>query len=393
MNFRCSYSETVDIHKIIENPKNNNKHPDKQIDLLAKIIDYQGQRSPIVVSNRSGFIVKGHGRLMAIKKLGWEKAAVDYQDYESEAQEYADLIADNKIAELAEFDEALMIEELKNIDLDDYDLLGIPDFEMPEPEIIPQADAEDIPEHVETRCKPGDLWTLGKHRLLCGDSTMVDHVERLMNGEQADLVFTDPPYNVDYHGSDGQSIQNDNMSKENFYQFCQDFYKSYFLAMREGAGIYVFHSSAEVDAFVGAFREVGFHYSGYLIWNKNALIMGRSDYQWKHEPCIYGWKPGASHNWYSDRSQTTVFDHDKGSGVDNKMHPTSKPISLVEYYVNNSSKKNDLVIDFFGGSGSTMIACEKNNRRCNTLELDPHYCDVILQRWEEYTGKKATLEV
>jgi len=216
MKFNCSYTSLEDIHKLIPNPKNPNNHPDKQIAMLSKIIDYQGQRSPVVVSKRSGFIVKGHGRLEALQKLGWDKVAVDYQEYESEAQEYADLIADNKIAELAKHDDSLMLDTIKDLDMQDFDfeLLGMDDFVLPI-EADPAKDMieDDVPTDVDTRCKPGDVWVLGEHRLLCGDATSIDAVDKLMNGAKADMVFTDPPYGMNYSGR-GENISNKIMNDD-----------------------------------------------------------------------------------------------------------------------------------------------------------------------------------
>ena len=390
MKIQCSYTELVDTQALVPNPKNPNTHPEKQIKMLSKILDFQGQRIPILVSKRSGFIVAGHGRLEAIKALGWEKCAVDYQDFESEAQEYAHMVADNKISELAKHDDSMMIEELKDIDIDDFELLGMDNFEMPlEPDEAKAAIEDEVPENVDTRCKPGDLWILGEHRLLCGDSTNIEHVERLMNGEKAALCITDPPYNVAYEGKtkDSLTIENDSMDDSSFYNFLKDAYVSYFTAMLEGAPMYVFHADSEGANFRQAMKDAGFHLAQCLVWVKNSMVMGRQDYHWQHEPILYGWKKGASHTWMSDRKQTTVWNFDRPSR--NGEHPTMKPINLLEYPMKNSSAIGSLVIDFFGGSGSTLIAAHKLGRKCYTMELDPKYCDVILSRWEKYAEKEA----
>ena len=383
----------VSVDEIRPNERNRNSHPPEQIDRLCKIIEYQGFRTPLIVSNQSGKLVSGHGRLLAAKKLGLKELPVLFQDFESSDQEMAAGISDNAVSAWAELDLSGINLDLGDLGPDfDIDLLGIEDFVIePADKLDPGCDEDEVPDHVEPNAKLGDIYRLGNHRLMCGDSTDFSAVEKLMNGELADLVFTDPPYNVNYKGSDGQKIQNDNMDEAAFSQFCSDFYSNYFTAMKPGASIYVFHADLMGDHFRYNFKKSGFHLSSTIIWNKNSLVMGRSDYHWKHEPCLYGWKPGAAHEWYSDRKQNTVFDFQKGSGQDNKMHPTCKPVGLVEYFINNSSKKNDLIIDLFGGSGSTLISAEKNNRRCFMSEIDPHYVDVIIARWEKYSGQKAEL--
>jgi DNA modification methylase len=398
--FKCAYDEIVSLSKLVPNPKNANNHPKQQIDLLAKIIDYQGQRAPIVVSSRSGFITKGHGRLMALQKLGWSQAAVDFQDYESEAQEYADLIADNKIAELAEHDDIKMFDDIKSIPDLNLEMLGIPDFRMPEI-IEPQADEDSIPEYIEPRTKLGDVYQLGRHRLMCGSATVMTDIEKLMDGNLADLSVTDPPYNVAVNDeseaslkarnrrSDGLKISNDNMSDDDFVKFLKDVFISYFSVLKEGASIYVFYADSMTVQFMQSFIDSGFHFAQNCIWNKQQFVMTRKDYHYKHEPVMYGWKKGQAHNWYTDRKQSSVWNFDRP--FKNELHPTMKPIELIEYPVINSSKPGDIVLDLFGGSGSTLIASEKNDRKCFMMELDPKYCDVIVARWEKYTGKKSEL--
>lgn len=381
------------IEELKPHPKNRNTHPPEQIERLAKIISYQGWRHPIIVSKQSGFIVAGHGRLEAAKLLKLPIVPVHYQDFIDSDQEYAFLISDNAIALWAELDLSAIHKDLPELGLGDLDFLGIQDFELePDPE-GGGGDAEAIPQTPAVpRSRLGELWHLGRHRLLVGDATKEADVARLMAGEQADLVFTDPPYNVDYEGSDGQKIQNDDMDDSEFLTFLLAAFKNYFNIMKEGAAIYVFHADTEGANFRYAFRSAGLKLSSCIIWNKSSLIMGRSDYHWKHEPCLYGWKPGAGHKWYGDRTQTTVFDHAKGSGEENKNHPTSKPVSLVEYFMGNSSKKGDVVVDFFSGGGSTLIAAEQGGRTFRGLELDPKYADVILQRFKDFTGQDPVRE-
>jgi site-specific DNA-methyltransferase (adenine-specific) len=256
-----------------------------------------------------------------------------------------------------------------------------------------ETDPDEVPEPpVEPITKLGDIWILGNHRLMCGDSTSIDSVNRLMGGEHANLLLTDPPYNVAYEGKteDALTIQNDSMGNESFAQFLRDAYSTADTVMKEGAVFYIWHAPSEVYNFSKAVFEVGWKLRQCLIWNKNALILGRQDYHWKHEPCLYGWKEGAAHYWGSDRTQTTVLDFNKPRR--NGEHPTMKPVELFEYQIKNSSKPLDVVLDLFGGSGTTAIACEKTGRKARLMELDPKYCDVIVKRWEDFTGKKARLE-
>ena len=383
--YKCSYTKIVNLTELVPNPKNPNEHPKKQIEMLAKIIDFQGQRAPIVVSNRSGFIVKGHGRLEAIQSLGWDKAAVDYQDYESEAQEYADLIADNKIAELAKHDDSMMIEGLKDLGMSDFDfeLLGMENFELPiDPDEAKDAIEDEIPENVDTRCKLGDVWILGEHRLVCGDSTSIDAVDKLMNGAKADMVFTDPPYGMnldtDYtkmpiapsgakplkHKQgfvDDFSVEMINsiiaLNCEETFIFGADYFAEHLLEKNKGSWIVWDKRVTEnFDKMIGSAFE--------LCWSKS-----------KHKREIA-------------RFNNTLFSGE--ADAKNKVHPTQKPIKLVEWFLEKWCK-GKLVADLFGGSGSTLIACEKTNRKCYMMELDPHYCDVILSRWEKYSGKTASI--
>lgn len=389
---KCAHTELVDIDKLIPNPKNPNKHPDNQIELLSKIIRQQGMRAPVVVSKRSGFITKGHGRLEALKRIeGVRDVPVDYQDYENEAMEYADMVADNKIAELAKTDLSQVIDDVKLLDLPDLDLLGIPDFELPE-EIEPQCDEDHVPEVVDTRSKPGDVWQLGNHRLMCGDSTDVLAVEKLMNGEKADMVFTDPPYNVNY-GKDNSSntggwsnvdrpIQNDHMSSEDYLKFSMDIAASITI-MTDGC-VYVCAAPGKDGRIMFRAMDDSLHCSTTIIWNKDSMVMGRGKYHNKYEPIWFGWVESGK-QFTDNRKLVNVWDFNRPKRSD--LHPTMKPVELIENAINHAS--NDSVADLFGGSGSTLIACEKTNRKCYMMELDPHYCDVILSRWEKYTGKEA----
>lgn len=394
MNIKCAHNELVELHKLIPHPNNANKHPVKQITLLSKIIDFQGQRAPIVVSKRSGFIVKGHGRLEAIQKLGWEKAAVDFQDYESEAQEYADLIADNKIAELADHDDGKMIDDLTKFEWGkdfDYDLLGLPDFKLPEV-FEPQSEEDSIPEHVDTRAKLGDVWLLGKHRLMCGDSTSIDAVEKLMNGERADMVFTDPPYNQHIGGKnfDGGRESRSKLANSGL----NDFEAAPFISILEiikPSTSYIFCSKDLFRNYIDYFESQGLNWNLLVMHKTNPMPLHNNTFVPDIEWFFVARYPGAffnnslSHEHYLKIRTTTATASEFG-------HPTEKKVSIIEPYLELSSKKDDSVLDLFGGSGSTLIACEKTNRKCFMMELDPHYCDLILSRWEKYAGKTATLD-
>ena len=251
---------------------------------------------------------------------------------------------------------------------------------------------DDIPDvdELESLVQLGDIWQLGEHRLMCGDSTDAETVAKLMDGHKADLVVTDPPYNVNYTGAtkDALKIQNDNMDSDNFKRFLIDAFKTMYDGMNDGASFYVWYASREHINFESALNEVDLKVRQQLIWVKNGLVLGRSDYHWKHEPCLYGWKEGKPHNWYNDRSQTTVLKFNKP--VRNDKHPTMKPLDLISYLIKNSSKKDEIVLDLFGGSGSTLIAAELTKRKCFMMELDVKYCEVIIKRWQKITGKKAT---
>lgn len=375
----CSFDELVSIDSLNPNPKNPNKHPDSQIELLSKNIKYLGWRHPITVSKRSGFIVAGHGRLMAAKKLGVQIVPVDYQEFNSDADEMAVLVADNRLAELSETSE----EDLKNIlsELDgkiEIDLTGFSETEVEQllREINSDVLDEDIPEAPEESIsKFGDIFEFGSHRLMCGDSTDSEQVKKLMADEIANMVFTDPPYNVDY-GTDERKIENDNLGSE-FPQFLEKVIKNIF-SFSSGA-IYICMSSSEIDSLQSTFKRLGGHWSTFIIWAKDTFTLGRSDYHRQYEPILYGWKAGVSHYFCGDRSQGDVWEFAKPKK--NDVHPTMKPVELCQRAVLNSSKPNDIVLDLFGGSGSTLIACEQSSRKCRMMEFEPKYCDVILKRF------------
>lgn len=399
--FKLSQWELKDLETLVPNPKNDNKHKEEHVDLLAKVMKARGVRHPIIVSKRSGFIVAGHLRLAAARKLGLNKYPVEEQEFKSEADEYAFLTSDNNVARYAELDEVKMLENLKGLDVDvetlDFEELGLLDFEVPEVEVLPEGNEDATPELTpDPVSKRGDVWLLGPHRVLCGDSTLFDDVEKLMAGQKAVLVHTDPPYNVDYDQAnrpkpgtkDLGKIENDKLNDSDFLEFLTNAYGNAYLFTSENSTMYSWYASSETLSFYPALKESGWSFNQLLVWKK-PMLLGRSKYQWAHEPCLFAIK-GSPH-FTKDRTKTTVWDfggYDKSKNV----HPTQKPVFIPEEAINNSSKKNDLVLDLFLGSGSTLIACEKNKRTCYGLELEPSYVDVIVKRWQEYTGKDATLE-
>jgi site-specific DNA-methyltransferase (adenine-specific) len=380
--------------------RNARTHSAEQVAQIAASIVEFGFTNPILVDSHDG-IIAGHGRLMAASELGLKTVPVVVLDHLSERQRKAYILADNQLALNAGWDTDLLRAELQDLAEQDFDLtlIGFSDDELadllPDVEELPPegADEEAVPEApAEPVTKPGDVWLLGKHRVMCGDSTAITEVERLMAGGKADLLLTDPPYNVAYEGKTAEAltIQNDSMSDDDFRQFLRDVYSTADSVMNPGAVFYIWHADSEGYNFRGAAHDVGWQVRQCLIWNKNSLVMGRQDYHWKHEPCLYGWKEGAGHYWGSDRSQTTVLDFNRPSR--NGEHPTMKPVELFQYQVENSSKRKGVVLDLFGGSGTTAIACEKTGRYARLMELDPRYCDVIVKRWQAFTGKRATLE-
>ena len=368
------------------NPRNN----ESAVDAVAASIENFGFKVPIVI-DKDNVIIAGHTRLKAAQKLGLEKVPCIVADDLTEEQVKAFRVADNKTAELSEWDIDKLESELAELQYFDMEQFGfdLSEFGFEEEKEIIEDEIPEVDEENEPITKLGDIWQLGEHRLMCGDSTDTESVAHLMDGNKADLLLTDPPYNVAYEGktADALTIENDNMSNEEFKEFLIKAFASADNVMKNGAAFYIWHADSEGYNFRGACFDVGWQVRQCLIWNKNSMVMGRQDYQWKHEPCLYGWKSGASHNWYADRSQTTVLNFNKP--VRNGEHPTMKPVELFAYQIKNSSKKDDVVLDLFGGSGTTIIACEQLNRKCYTMELDPKYCDVIIKRWETLTGNKA----
>lgn len=380
--------EYLSIEQLKKYENNAKIHTPEQIEQIKNSIQEFGMNDPIAVW-KNNEIIEGHGRLIACQQLGIKKVPVIRLDKLTDEQRKAYGLVHNKLTMNTDFDFSKLDEELASLDDIDMSLFGFEEnIEIEEPHVIIE---DDFSEDVPSRSSYGQVWVLGKHRLMCGDSTKEEDVAKLMGDERADLFLTDPPYNVDYEGKtkDRLKIQNDKMENASFKAFLIDAFQNADIYMREGAPFYIWHADSEGYNFRGACVDVGWTVRQCLIWNKNSMVMGRQDYQWKHEPCLYGWKDGAGHNWYSDRKQTTVLDFNKP--VRNDLHPTMKPVELFSYQIQNSTKQGDKVLDLFGGSGTTLIASEQINRNCYMMELDPHYVDVILERWENITGEKAVL--
>lgn len=456
----CSFDELLETEKIVGNPRNPNEHPEEQIELLAKIISHQGWRNNITISRQSGFVVKGHGRLMAAIRLGCKQVPVEYQNYATEADEWADLTADNRLAELAEMNDEKLAEILAEINSSDISLemAGYTDEDLdsiigaiiePEEEPDPQNHDQELQQPLPPMSKPGDLWLLGTHRLICGDATDEPTIERLMDGEKAAMVHTDPPYGVSYETQSGNfaMIKNDDKTHDDlYYTLLLPAFNNYRKHTIPQAAFYIWHASSTRRDFEDAMVAAGLVEKQYIIWVKNGITLGRSDYQWAHEPCFYAAKEGENPNFYGDRAQHTVWRvttredgammtvlgsgivltdgtggklcitdkppkgkkyryvrMEQGKPIDlfqedrmntvwevaretNTLHPTQKPVEIPIRAIENSSEPGDIVVDFFGGSGSTLMGAEMTGRRCFSTELDPVYCDVIISRYVSHTG-------
>ena len=382
--------ELVDIDKLIPYVNNARTHSPEQINKLRASLREFGFINPVIVDDKFN-IVAGHGRVMAAQAEGIKEVPCVYVDYLTEAQKKAYILADNRMAMDAGWDEEMLRVELEALQDMAFDLsmTGFDEKEL--------ADLFKTDEHVEDDdfdldaalekaafVKKGDIWTVGRHRLMCGDATSAEDVTKLMDGKKANIIVTDPPYGVSFRSSDGLYIQNDSLKGDEFYQFLLQAFKNMADNLTKGGAAYVFHADTEGLNFRKAFIDAGFHLAGCCIWVKNSLVLGRSDYQWQHEPVLYGFLQNGNHPWYSDRKQTTIWNFDKPKR--NKNHPTSKPLDLLGYPIQNSSQANGIVIDTFGGSGSTMMACEQTNRICYMMELDEKYASVILRRYVEDGG-------
>jgi DNA modification methylase len=390
------------VDRLIPFARNARTHSDEQVAQIAASIAEFGWTNPIL-AGADGIVIAGHARLLAARKLGLAEVPVIVLDHLTKSQRRALVIADNRLALNAGWDEEMLRVELDALREDDFnlDVLGFADDEIdallaePEEPVTGNTDDDAVPETPETAVTvPGDVWLLGDHRLLCGDATQREAVENVLAGGLADMVFTDPPYNVNYGATmkdklrgKRRAIKNDNLG-DGFEQFLRDACTN-MLTVTKGA-VYICMSSSELHTLHQAFREAGGHWSTFVVWVKNTFTMGRSDYQRQYEPILYGWKEGTDHYWCGARDQGDVWFVKKP--VVNDLHPTMKPVELVERAIRNSSKSRDTVLDPFAGSGSTMIACEKTGRQARLIELEPKYCDVIIRRFEEFSGHRAVLE-
>lgn len=379
------------------NPRKDLKPEDEEYQKIKKSIIEFGYVDPIIV-NTDMTVIGGHQRLKVLKDLGYTVIECNMVDLDKN-KEKALNIALNKIT--GEWDNKKLEELIAELKEEEFDL-STTGFTFDEVDNIlkditgTKEDDFDIDQALndieEPTTKPGDVWLLGKHRLMCGDSTVKEDVIHLMNKQVADMILTDPPYNVDYEGktADALKIENDNMNETEFYNFLLTSFRNMYESIKCGGSIYVFHADTEGLNFRNAFKSCGFKLAQCLVWVKNTFVMGRQDYRWRHEPILYGWKEGTGHYFVNDRKQSTVLEFDKPSR--NAEHPTMKPVDLLVYLIKNSSKENDLILDLFGGSGTTLVAAEQTKRTCYMMELDPKYCDVIIKRWENLTGEKAILE-
>ena len=387
---------TADLLPADYNPRKDLKPGDAEYEKLKRSIEQFGYVEPVIWNQTTGRVVGGHQRLKVLMDMGMTEVDCVVVAMDEE-KEKALNIALNKISGDWDKDKlALLIADLQGADFD----VSLTGFEPAEIDALfkdtlkdgVKDDDFDVGAELAqpTMTKPGDVWTLGRHRLICGDSTKAETYDLLMGGTKANLVITDPPYNVNYEGSAGK-IKNDNMADEAFYNFLLDAYTQMHSAMADDASIYVFHADTEGLNFRRAFADAGFYLSGCCIWKKQSLVLGRSPYQWQHEPCLYGWKKNGKHQWYTGRKETTIWEFDKPKK--NGDHPTMKPIPLLAYPIMNSSMSNSVVLDPFGGSGSTLIACEQTDRICYTIELDEKFCDVIVKRYIEQVGGADSVTV
>lgn len=376
------------IDELLPYQRNQKDHPEEQVRNLANSLRRFGWRQPVVIDERN-VIVIGHGRVLGAKMLGLTEVPVVRADDLTEDEIRELRIVDNKTNE-SNWNQYLQEDvqelEFEGFEFDEMDT-RIDAGGGTSHDVVEDDYEESLPE--EPKSARGEIYQLGRHRLMCGDSTSIEDIEKLMDGQKADLLLTDPPYNVDYTGKtkDALKIENDVQEDSDFRQFLRDAFSGADAVMRPGACFYIWHADSEGYNFRGACFEVGWSVRQCLIWNKNSLVMGRQDYQWKHEPCLYGWKDGAGHTWASDRKQTTVLDFDRPTK--NDIHPTMKPVKLFAYLIENNTGNGDAVLDLFNGSGTTIMACEQTERCAYTMELDPRYVDAAIERWEKFTGQKA----
>ena len=388
--------QLIATEKLIPYVNNARTHSTEQINKLRSSLREFGFINPVII-DRGFNVIAGHGRIEAAQAEGISEVPCVFADHLTEAQKKAYILADNRMAMDAGWDEELLRVEIEALQAESFDV-GLTGFDESEIADLFETDSEvkddgfDVDAELEKPpvTKSGDLWLLGNHRLICGDSTREETYTFLMDGKKANLVVTDPPYNVNYEGSAGK-IKNDNMENGKFYQFLLDAFTCMEKVMENDASIYVFHADTEGLNFRKAFADAGFYLSGTCIWKKQSLVLGRSPYQWQHEPVLFGWKKKGRHQWYTGRKESTIWEFDKPKK--NGDHPTMKPVPLVAYPIKNSSMSNCIVLDPFGGSGSTLIACEQTNRVCHTIELDEKFCDVIVKRFIEQAGTTENVYV
>ncbi len=391
--------QLIPLGKLVPYVNNARTHSPEQLAKLRSSLREFGFINPVII-DRDFNVIAGHGRIAAAKEEGITEVPCVFVDYLTEAQKKAYILADNRMALDAGWDEELLRIEIESLQGADFDvsLTGfgedeIADLFAGDGEKDVKDDDFDLSAALEKAAfvERGDIWTVGRHRLMCGDATSAEDVSALMDGKKANLIVTDPPYNVAFKSGSGLSIQNDSMENGEFYTFLYHSFSCMVEHLESGGAAYVFHADTEGLNFRKAFVDAGFHLAGVCIWVKNSLVLGRSDYQWQHEPVLYGFLKNGKHPWYSDRKQTTIWNYDKPKR--NKNHPTSKPLDLLSYPISNSSQENAIVLDTFGGSGSTMMACEQTNRICHMMELDEKYASVILRRYVEDTGDSENVYV
>ena len=391
--------QLIPLWKLVPYVNNARTHSPEQLAKLRSSLREFGFINPVII-DRDFNVIAGHGRIVAAKGEGITEVPCVFVDYLTEAQKKAYILADNRMALDAGWDEELLRIEIESLQGADFDvsLTGfgedeIADLFAGDGEKDVKDDDFDLSAALEKAAfvERGDIWTVGRHRLMCGDATSVEDVAALMDGKKANLIVTDPPYGVSFKSGSGLSIQNDSMKGDEFYTFLYNSFSQMAAHLENGGAAYVFHADTEGLNFRKAFVDAGFHLAGVCIWVKNSLVLGRSDYQWQHEPVLYGFLKNGKHPWYSDRKQTTIWNYDKPKR--NKNHPTSKPLDLLGYPICNSSQENAVVLDTFGGSGSTMMACEQTNRICCMMELDEKYASVILRRYVEDTGDSENVYV
>ena len=384
--------QLVPVSKLVPYVNNARTHSPEQVMKLRPSLREFGFINPIIIDRDYG-IIAGHGRLLAAKEEGITEVPCVFVDYLTEAQKKAYILADNRMVMDAGWDEELLRVEIEALQGEAFDvsLTGFDEMELADlfkdgSDSGAEDDDYDLSAALEKAAfvERGDIWTVGRHRLMCGDATSAEDVAALMDDRKANLILTDPPYGVSFKSSSGLTIQNDSMKNEEFYNFLLSAFENMADHLEKGGAAYVFHADTEGLNFRRAFIDAGFHLAGCCIWVKDSLVLGRSDYQWQHEPVLYGFMQNGKHPWYSDRKQTTIWNFAKPKR--NANHPTSKPLDLLGYPIGNSTQENAIVIDTFGGSGSTLMACEQINRTCCTMELDEKYASVILRRYVDDTG-------